>query len=89
MMRSVRDLIEIQKGNKELKMDLKPIEKVLQPPLPEIEPTPLGRHRLIQALRNQYGPSYRNHKEVMKAIEHFDQEKKYFDLMRRMKAPVK
>lgn len=42
--------------------------------MPALEPTPLGRHRLIQAFRNKYGESFRNRRGVSGAIKDFDEQ---------------
>lgn len=42
--------------------------------MPAIDPTPLGRHRLVQALRNKYGETYRNKPGVVQAIKDFDEQ---------------
>ena len=45
--------------------------------MPALEPTPLGRYRLIQSLRNKYGPSYRNKRGVMKLLRDFDKQREF------------
>lgn len=54
--------------------------------MPEIEPTPLGRYRLLQGLRNKYGESYRNKKGVMRLIKDFDEQRDF--IMKALKARV-
>lgn len=67
-------------------MNTKPIEAVLEPhEMPELSPTPLGRYRLLMALRNKYGPTYRNNTQVSGALDHFDGEVKYFQRLRELK----
>lgn len=40
--------------------------------MPLVDASPLGRHRLIQAFRNKYGPSFRNVRGVAQAIKEYD-----------------
>ncbi len=54
--------------------------------MPEIEPTPLGRYRLLQSLRNKYGESYRNKKGVMRLIKDFDEQRDF--IVKALKARV-
>lgn len=55
------------------KMDTSKISRFFKPEeMPSVEPTPLGRHRLVQALRNKYGETYRNKPGVIQAIKDFD-----------------
>ncbi len=43
--------------------------------MPEIDYSPIGRHRLLQAFRNKYGESYRNKRGVMSIIKDFDRKR--------------
>ena len=53
------------------------LEQILKPEeMPALEPTPLGRHRLIQALRMKFGESFRNKRGVEGAIKDFDEQVK-------------
>ncbi len=54
--------------------------------MPEIEPTPLGRYRLLQSLRNKFGDSYRNKKGVMRLIKDFDDQRDF--IVKGLKARV-
>lgn len=51
------------------------IENVFKPEeIPALEPTPLGRHRLVQALRMKYGETFRNKPGVSRLIKDFDEQ---------------
>lgn len=63
-------------------MDTGPIEAVLGDEMPELSPTPLGRLRLVNALRSKFGPGFRNHPSASKALSHFDSERSYFEKLR-------
>jgi hypothetical protein len=71
-------------------MNLEPIKSVLGDQTPQItnsdgHPTPLGRFRLVSALRNKYGDEYRNIPAAKGAIDHFDTEHDYFRDLRKIK----
>lgn len=66
-------------------MDTAPIEAVLGDDMPEISPTPLGRLRLVTALKSKFGPGYRNVPQASKALDHFDTEKAYFEKLRQVR----
>jgi len=54
-------------------MKVRGIENVFKPEeMPAIEPTPLGRHRLVQALKMKYGEMYKNKRGVKEIIQDFD-----------------
>lgn len=58
-------------------IELKDLGKFFKPEeAPQLEPTPLGRHRLIQALRMKYGESFRNKSGVSSLIKDFDEQVK-------------
>lgn len=40
--------------------------------MPLVDASPIGRHRLIQALRGKYGPAFRNVRGVSEAIKEYD-----------------
>ncbi len=63
------------------KMDTKPIQKALGDKMPQIDPTPLGRFRLVSALKNQFGSSYKNHPVAASALSHFDSEAHFFQTL--------
>lgn len=54
--------------------------------LPELDASPLGRHRLIQSLKNKYGPSFRNKKGVAQLIRDFDEQREF--IVKALKARV-
>lgn len=66
------------------KMNLGPIKDVLGDDIPDITPTPLGRHRLVSALKNKFGENYRNVAKSRVALDHFDREHDYFQNLRRI-----
>lgn len=66
-------------------MDLAPIQEILGENTPEISPTPLGRFRLVSALRNKFGDNYRNVPTAKTALDHFDKEHQYFKLLRKIR----
>jgi hypothetical protein len=60
------------------KMDLSGLHNFFrQEEMPLIEPTPIGRHRLLQAFRNKFGESYRNKQGVMQVIQDFDRQRDF------------
>lgn len=63
-------------------MNTAPIKEALGDDMPEIHPTPLGRMRLVMALRTKFGPNYRNHPKSISALKHFDSEHTYFHALR-------
>lgn len=77
-------LAEMQKPSGPGQMDMDPIKRILGEDMPEITPTPLGRYRLITALKNKFGPSYRNYPQASEVLEHFDGELNYFSKIREM-----
>lgn len=69
------------------KMELKDLSLFFkEDEMPEIEPTPLGRYRLLQSLRNKFGDSYRNKKGVMRLIKEFDDQRDF--IVKGLKARV-
>lgn len=57
-------------------IDMVPIQRAFERPeeLPEIYPGPVGRIRLVEALRGRYGDNYRIIKVARDALKHFDDE---------------
>lgn len=66
-------------------INLAPIKEVLGEDIPDITPTPLGRYRLITALRQRFGENYRNIPSGRKLLEHFDSEHEYFRKLRKIR----
>jgi hypothetical protein len=54
--------------------------------MPELDASPIGRHRLLQAFRNKYGETYRNKKGVSKIIKDFDDQRDF--IIKALKARV-
>lgn len=52
------------------------LPKILGENMPKLEFTPLGRIRLIQALRHRFGENFRNIPGIQEAIAKFDGESK-------------
>lgn len=52
--------------------------------MPSVDVTPIGRHRLLQALRNKYGETYRNKPGISKMLKDYDSQREFF--MKAMKA---
>jgi hypothetical protein len=67
------------------KIDTTPFKKLLGDSIPNIEPSPLGRYRLLQAFRNKFGATYRNTPGVEEAIQHFDNEYRYHRVLHGLK----
>lgn len=58
-------------------IDLGPIKAVLHDvELPDLPPGPVGRFRLVAALRNRFGNNYRIMEASRRALKHFDSETK-------------
>lgn len=70
-------------------MDMHPIKQVLGEQTPAVTPDALGRHRLMNALKQKFGPGYRNHPEATKARSHFESEFNHFRQLRKLKAESK
>lgn len=70
-------LHKIMKIGKIPEVKIQGLENFFKPDeMPALEPTPIGRHRLIQAFRNKYGESFRNKRGVIGAIKDFDEQVK-------------
>lgn len=70
------------------KQDLQPqtlnsFKKALGDQIPAITPDPLGKYRLLSALKRRFGPTYRAHPDAAAAIHHFDREYNYYRTLRR------
>lgn len=76
----------LKKKVKEPEMDQGPIGSVIGPDSPKIEPTPLGEYQLHMALKKRFGEGYRNVPGAKNVLEHFQKEKRFFNLYRRLKA---
>lgn len=74
-------------------MNIDPIKSLLGDKMPQItntdgHPTPLGRFRLVSALKNQFGENYGNIPAAKGALDHFDSEHDYFQKLRRIQGGV-
>lgn len=82
-----KDLIKKMKEvHRMFPMNYKPLKKALGDKMPTIEPTRIGRHRLLESLRLTFGDSFRQHPDAKAAIDSFDKDFKTIDLIRKMKA---
>jgi hypothetical protein len=54
------------------KLDEAPLRALLQDKMPVIDLSPIGRSRLVGALRNKFGDSYKNFEAAHDALKHFD-----------------
>jgi hypothetical protein len=72
----------------EPQMNMGPIKDVLGDDMPEITPTPLGRFRLVSALRNKFGDNYNNVPKAKIALTHFDNEHDYFRKLRKIRGSI-
>lgn len=59
-------------GKKEI--GLSDLEELLGERMPQLDYSPVGRLRLISALRNRFGDNYRQLKGIDKIIKEFDEE---------------
>ena len=82
-----KDLLwKIKQVHQKFPMNQAPIKAALGEDGPMIEPTKVGRHRLLEGLRLQYGDSFRQHPKAKAALASFDKDFKTIDLMRKVKA---
>lgn len=75
-----------KKKVEEPSFDMGPINSIIGTDGPSIEATPLGEHRLNQALKKKFGEGYRNIPKAQEAIKHFQNEKRFFSVYRKLKA---
>lgn len=60
------------------RVDTSKVSKFFKPEeMPAVDHTPLGRHRLVQALRNKFGETFRNKPGVSDAIRDFDEQSSF------------
>ena len=58
-------------------IDLSGMEKFFKPEeMPLVDASPVGRHRLLQALRNKFGASFRNVRGVSSMLKDYDSQVK-------------
>ena len=57
------------------KMDQSRYEEFFGEAMPTIEPTVVGRHRLVSALRNKFGANYRSLAVAKDLIRKFDEDR--------------
>lgn len=56
------------------KADFTPIRRILGDMAPDLMPGPRGRQRLVQALTQRFGESFRMNSEAQRALHHFEGE---------------
>jgi hypothetical protein len=81
-MNNFKDLYPNPNAGSGPKMDMAPFHEVFGDQTPHIEPTPIGRYRLVNALKGRFGDSYRSYPTAIKLLNHFDSQ---YDLMRRQR----
>jgi hypothetical protein len=68
--------ISIQKLKKVASLpqvELVNLDKHLKPEqMPLVDASPLGRHRLLESLKNRYGPMFRNVRGVSNILKEYD-----------------
>lgn len=69
-----------------LKFDTTRMHEALDGNVPEITPTPLGRHRLMMALFKKYGASWRNIPKAKEAMKDFDNQHEDHRFLRQIEA---
>lgn len=70
---------------KQRDLSLKDLPVILGDAMPEIDKTPVGRLRLVSALRNRFGDQWRNIPGVSSIMKEFDDEAKFRVKMEEMK----
>lgn len=61
------------------KLELSDLSKFFkEEEMPSVDVTPIGRHRLLQALRNKYGETYRNKPGISKMLKDYDSQRDFF-----------
>lgn len=68
------------------KLSLSDLPDLLGEKLPEYDFSPVGRHRVVTALRNRFGNGYRNLPGVSDILKDFDQEVHFQTKLNKMKA---
>ena len=59
------------------KVDIVGLEKFFKPEeMPLVDASPIGRHRLLQALRKKFGASFRNIRGVSSMLKEYDNQVK-------------
>lgn len=73
MDKSSRNLRNIKRASLLPKIQLAGLEQHLKPEqMPILDAGPIGRHRLIQALKNRYGIMFRNVPGVSNILKEYD-----------------
>lgn len=67
-------------------MQLSRLHEVLGEKTPELPRNPVGRHRLVTALSNRFGPNFRSLPGVSDLMKQFDGEVEFERKLARMKA---
>ncbi len=72
-------------GDKGDKMGLNDLNDLLGERMPKLEFSPVGRIRLITALRNRFGDNYRNLKGIDGILKEFDREAEFNVTLQKVK----
>ncbi len=62
----------VKAGNAEGNLSLKMLPEILGDAMPELPKSAIGRHRLIRALQQRFGPNFRSLPGVMGLVKEFD-----------------
>jgi hypothetical protein len=88
-MKSKASLNELMGGSgsemRDRKLGLSDLPELLGDALPVIDKTPVGRLRLISALRNRFGDQYRNIPGVEDIMKEFDEDARFRVKLEEMK----
>lgn len=53
-------------------LDMTKVQKVLGPEAPSVTADRIGKYRLMESLKNKYGPNYKNHPDAKHVIKEHD-----------------
>ena len=84
---SIQELMGGRAGGKakSRKLTLDDLGELLGERMPKLEFSPVGRYRLVNALRNRFGDSYRNLPGVGDILKEFDKEAEFNVTLQKMK----
>lgn len=74
---SLSELMGVKAGNSGGNLSLKMLPEILGDAMPELPRSAIGRHRLIRALQQRFGPNFRSLPGVMGLVKEFDSEAKF------------
>lgn len=67
------------------RIDTAPIKSLLGELMPVMHASPVGRMRLVNALKHKFGENYKSFEEAKKVIDHFDGESEHIKNYLRIK----